>query len=88
VFARASAFQQSRRDQLLLSPRRWHSFDKQLDVNGEVMVAVIGKVDGKIPPTALDLAPCAHKSSFTGLEVDVPFEQVRRRRPRPVRVRM
>jgi len=51
---RASAFQQSRGDQLFRSPWRWHSLDKLLNVTGEVLVANLDKIFGKSSPAAFD----------------------------------
>jgi hypothetical protein len=66
VFASATAFQQPRGDQLFLSPWRWHSLDKLLNVTDEVLVANLAKIVGKSSPTQFDFPPCPDKRAFAG----------------------
>jgi hypothetical protein len=74
----ASAFQESRGDQFVLSPCRWHSLDKELDVTGEVLVTVLGEVDGEVSPAAVDLAMCLCEFVFANFGADVPITQLAR----------
>jgi hypothetical protein len=52
-----------------------HAIYKSLDAIDEVLVTVVGKVNGEIPPAAFDMAPCFCEFVFTCFGADVPFEQ-------------